>query len=122
MKCSAVVNGVRERELDHWREFSGLVENELLKAPAYVYRGQANSAWRIESTLNRLRAKYPKRKNLEDNPNPEWFARPPLTNEEHLEAFKRAVRGRRGPNPPQLTDDDYWVLGQHHGLVTPLLD
>lgn len=121
MNESPTQNGVKEIRLDSWREFFRLATELFATGPAYIYRGQANYDWPLLSTLDRLESRYPRRKNLVCEV-PDYFGRPPLTEEEHLNAFKRAIRGRRGPNPPPLTEDDCWALGQHHGLATPLLD
>ena len=121
MELFATKDGVREIRLDSWQEFFDASAELFSGAPAFVYRGQANYAWPLTTTLDRLQERHPKRKNLCGNI-PEWFDRPPLTEEEHLTAFKTAIRGRRGANAPKLSDDEYWALGQHHGLATPLLD
>tara|TARA_R110000787_G_scaffold285673_2_gene401988 strand:+ start:77 stop:841 length:765 start_codon:yes stop_codon:yes gene_type:complete len=40
----------------------------------------------------------------------------------YLEAFKSFAAGMRGVNPTPLDTDQWWALGRHYGLVTPLLD
>ena len=121
MKASAVVDGVQHYELASWRDFFSLTEDLFARAPGYVYRGQANSAWPVVSSVDRLEKVYPRRKNLCGR-SPAFFEGAPVDEEEQLRAFRRAIRGRRGPNPSPLSDDECWVLGQHHGLATPLVD
>ena len=117
-----ITDGMQEYPLASWRDFlSPPIMDFFATSPAYIYRGQANWEWKLVSSLNRLEEKYPKRKNLAGS-NPEFYEPTPFTEEEHLDAFRRAIQGRRGPNPPQLNDDECWALGQHHGLATPLLD
>ncbi|MFW6158833.1 MAG: FRG domain-containing protein [Planctomycetota bacterium] len=98
-----------------------LVEKDLTRASAYIYRGQADWNWPIVSSLHRWQQKYPRRKNLASN-DPEYFDSPPFSEDEHLAAFQRAIRGRIGPNESPQNEDEWWALGQHHGLATPLID
>jgi hypothetical protein len=84
------------------------INQEMLDHNSYIWRGQRRDDWKLETTLSRLMKKVQ---------NPFMFQ------EEHLEQFKEASRGRRGANPAILeSDHEWWALGQHHGLATPLLD
>ncbi len=96
--------------LSSWKYFSDYITQKLLDYRAYVFRGQSCSRWKLESTLDR---------ELRGTP----LTTRDTAREQHLENFKYAVRGRRGNNPSELvTDNDWWALGQHNGLATPLLD
>lgn len=102
----SLINGVKEYNLSSWKYFSDFVNQELLNYTTYVYRGHGDSKWKLEPTIDRL-IKSP--------------ISPSRT--KHLERFKFETRGRRGSNPAKMeNDNDWWALGQHHGLVTPLLD
>jgi hypothetical protein len=99
--------GVITSTLSEWSEFYEEVRR-FQGCRDYVWRGQEQHGddWKLMSRFDRLPQGGDRDKNLE----------------QHREEFVRAIRGRRGPNPPQLTEDDLWALGQHHGLATPLLD
>jgi hypothetical protein len=79
-----------------------------------VWRGQRDPEWSLSTTLDRLFGRLglltAALRVLESR------------SADHLDAFKYATRGRRGTNPPSLIENDWWALGQHFGLATPLLD
>lgn len=100
--------GVEERSFDSWEEFLTFI-NSNLKYRHFVWRGQSDSSWLLEPTLDRVLALIGKSGDTR------------LIND-HLRKFKFAVRGRRGYNPPDLDENAWWALGQHNGLSTVLLD
>lgn len=111
-KWESPVDGVSVVKVSTWKDFLEFYYNELNDYETYIWRGQKRSDWNLEPTLNRLikNAKIAKTKQYDFR-------------QKHLDAFKLAARGRRGPNPRELTEEnDWWALGQHFGLATPLLD
>jgi FRG domain len=81
----------------------------------YVWRGQRRSDWSLSSSLDRHFESLELLKG--DSQALERQSR------EHLRSFQLAARGRRGNNPQTIsTENDWWALGQHYGLATPLLD
>jgi len=109
---TSVIDGFAEVEVLSWRYFFNYVHKEMLDYRTYIWRGQRCDNWPLESTLDRLRRKAKIKK-----------ARTRNFTQQHLEQFQYAARGRRGPNPSKLeADNDWWALGQHYGLATPLLD
>lgn len=102
-----VENGVATTGLSTWKNFDSFVK-VIGEFPHYIFRGHRRADWRLEPTLAR---------ELKDQPE----AR--SVRQRHLADFMFAARGRRGGNPPSLSaENDWWALGQHNGLATPLLD
>lgn len=99
-------NGVAECKLSSWKYFSDYINQILLDHTNYVFRGHGNSTWKLEPTLDRV---------IKSPTSPKRY--------EHLQSFQYETRGRRGTSPSIIEDEnDWWALGQHHGLQTPLLD
>lgn len=97
-------SGILEVPLASWDEFYD-VTTKLLDLGDFIWRGQEHD-WPLISRFDRV-VKSDREVMLRD----------------HREAFIRAIRGRRGNNPPELdTEEKIWSLGQHYGLATPLLD
>jgi len=116
-----VREGVRDVPLRSWEDFADYIRDEHRLCRALIYRGQADAAWPVLSRLDRHARKYPTKRVPVGN-TVQVIPGPPATSAEHLRAFQQAALGKRGPNPPELTEDEWWALAQHHGLATPMLD
>lgn len=75
--------------------------------PDYVFRGQKDAVWEPESSFQRLSQGAK------------------ITQEDlrkHLINFRFAARSCKETNLRGLSENEWWALGQHFGLCTPLLD
>lgn len=99
--------GVLSTILNSWSEFHEEIAR-FHDYKDYIWRGQrrGGEGWNLKSRFDR--------ENNAGDRN--------ILLEKHLDEFRKAIRGRRGTNPPKLNEDELWALGQHNGLATPLLD
>jgi len=97
-------SGILKVHLISWDEFHNITA-KLLDLGDFIWRGQVHD-WPLKSRFDRLVTSN-REKKLES----------------HMNNFIRAIRGRRGNNPPELhKPEEIWSLGRHYGLATPLLD
>ena len=88
-----------------------------------IYRGQRDPRWLLSSVFERsvfhLKRNDPGtdvNKAFEMEGGGLWRIR-----EGYLDRFCEYARGLPGL-PSSMTPEDWWILGRHHGLVTPILD
>lgn len=112
--------GIRTIRMKTWRDFDDHIKSQHLHNDTYVYRGQADAKWVVESTLDRWERRFPTKPNREGRI-PSEFRCPPATRKKHLNAFKVAARGKTRALSA-LSDREWWCLAQHYGLKTPLVD
>ena len=95
--------------LESWRDFTNLLESDFFNRHGVqlVFRGHRRHDWGLMPTLGRVTT---------NGIITEVLA------EDQLDRFKRAVRGRLNDTALVNEDDELWSVGQHHGLMTPLLD
>jgi len=104
------VDGVSTVRLASWKHFHDYVTQEFLGFPSFVWRGQRESFWALQSSFDRLVTA------------PDARLRNQLASQ-HLARFKMAARGRRGATPAKIEhESEWWALAQHNGMATPLLD
>ncbi len=106
------INGrIPATRVEHWKDFVELLESDFFNQPQtqLIFRGHRRYDWELMPTLARIPESGIIEKSLASN---------------QLEHFKRAVRGRLSDNTLVLEgeEDELWSVGQHYGLMTPLLD
>ncbi len=122
------------KQFKQWNEFRTFIDEDRQILPVY-WRGQKEPSWVLASRFERLMLNlnggwktaaskvYPYDGRYARNGKPFWesgFYQG--MRDRYRDAFKCAASGLRGPNPAPLDFDQWWALGRHHGLVTPLLD
>ena len=124
-------------KVSSWHEFVALIETDFLDWNEYIFRGQKDASWPLRSKFDReyrnakkllaetdpLKGLNQHEKGLVEQSNPRMSldARNDLL-ARLLSRFKKTCTGRRGYSPKTLSDIEWWALGQHFGLATPLLD
>ena len=109
VQASPLVDGAQTTTLGSWKELEQVVHAATPVGRNWIWRGQRQD-WPLTPKL--YREGY-----LKSSANPADAC------VDHLRVFKSACRGRRGQSPPEIPDDlEWWALGQHNGLATPLLD
>ena len=100
--------------LEHWRDFSSLLESPFFNRvdDQFIFRGHRRFDWEMTPTLARV---------TQNGIVTEDIAK------RQLEMFRKAIRGRISDHSllddeNEREHDELWSIGQHHGLMTPLLD
>ncbi|WP_209316423.1 FRG domain-containing protein [Halomonas salinarum] len=99
-------------KIEGWKDFVELLESPFFDAlgTEWVFRGHRRFDWSMTPTLGRL---------TDDGIVTEELA------SQQLGLFRKAIRGRTTDHSlleDGVDDDELWSIGQHHGLMTPLLD
>ncbi|EPW3003025.1 hypothetical protein BST50_06425 [Vibrio vulnificus] len=100
--------------IEHWRDFSYLLESPFFNRvdAQFIFRGQRMYDWGMTPTLARMTKNDIVTEDLAKR---------------QLDMFRKAIRGRISDHSllddgDEREHDELWSIGQHHGLMTPLLD
>lgn len=97
--------------LKSWRELTQLLETPFFNRPReqLIFRGHRRYDWPLTPSLGRFDPRNIITQEVADA---------------QLRLFRRAVRGRIADRTLVEIDEqnELWSVGQHHGLMTPLLD
>lgn len=109
---SKINNRYCVEQKQNWDNYTKFIEEKQSTLKNCIFRGQRNPKWSLEPTLYRLIT------NITDR---DQIIR---LSDLHLESFKKNTRMRHtiSYTDPNDSEDNWWALGQHYGLATPLLD
>jgi hypothetical protein len=114
--CASTV--VEQIDCSSWEDFRARLRYDHAEdsgGTAPLYRGQANASWKLQSPWERQQERI----------GTDSVARSVADRllAQVLINFKDMAVGLSGLHSRELaTEDDWWVLGRHYGLTTPLLD
>jgi hypothetical protein len=100
--------GIPVTKVKSWQHLQEIFSSDSLfkTQDEYLFRGQRRSDWGLSPSLARLSENETINKKIADK---------------QLEQFKYSIRGRV-KGIATLDDFDVWAIGQHFGLMSPLLD
>lgn len=122
-------------KIKNWSEFREWIDQDQQQIMPIYWRGQKDPSWPLASRFERLilamnggwkdgaSCIYPYDDRYKRDGRNLWA--PGFYQDmrnRYLEVFMRACAGLRGPAPATLDHHQWWALGRHHGLITPLLD
>lgn len=112
LKVYSFSKGILTIRTDSFEQFQRFIDSDYFKTKNqdFIYRGQGNSEWTSTSSITRALS----------TPGAVEY---PNVLEYQLNNFKNSTKGRRGVNPEKYCNDiEWWALGQHYELATPMLD
>lgn len=123
MPESLASGGARVHELGAWEDFRELVRREA-GGDERLFRGQRRPEWPLASPWERwLAARAEGRADtIETHDGGADAGDPQELRDGFLRRFKEQCLGLPGFDSADLDDHDWWALGRHYGLTTPLLD
>lgn len=101
--------GIPSTTVNDWQHFQKIVsiDNIFKTQDEWLFRGQRRSDWGLTPSLARLSDNLTIDRSLADK---------------QLRQFKYSIRGGTSHPIVNIEDIDVWAIGQHYGLMTPLLD